>query len=134
MPETKLQILLSTLSPVLHSAELVFCCVQDIPEHSILSREVFSIIRETEGWTIILEKETADRMGWCYDGIFRRISLEVHSSVEAVGLTAVVATELTKHTISANVVAGFHHDHILVPSERADEALRCLQFLQSRCE
>ena len=64
----------------------------------------------------------------------RQITLAIHSDLEAVGLTAAVSAELTRHGISANVVAAFYHDHIFVPAadaERAVEALRTLS-LKSR--
>ena len=130
MTETNLQTLLATLSPSLDPAEMVFCCLGEFPDLAELSTPPFAFINEEERWTIILEKDMADTLGWIYEGVFRRITLEVNSSLEAVGLTAVVATELTKHSISANVVAAFHHDHIFVPVERANDALTCLQSLQ----
>jgi uncharacterized protein len=34
--------------------------------------------------------------------------------------------------MSSNVLAGYHHDHLLVPAERGDEAIRVLRDL-SRC-
>ena len=60
---------------------------------------------------------------------FRCITLRVHSSLRAVGLTAAVSAELARHGVSANVVAGYCHDHVLVPSEQAEEALGHLQNL-----
>ena len=53
----------------------------------------------------------------------------MHSSLHAVGLTAAVAAELSRNFISANVVAGFYHDHVLVPSDQAEEALKHLENL-----
>ena len=60
---------------------------------------------------------------------FRCITLRVHSSLHAVGLTAAVSAELARHAVSANVVAGYFHDHVLVPSDRAEEALKHLENL-----
>ena len=103
---------------------MVFCCLPEVDFTSSL--KPFAIIRETEGWTVIIERSSAEKMGWEYSGIFCCITLEVHSSLEAVGLTAVVSTTLAERGISANVVAGFHHDHIFVPASRANEALEAL--------
>jgi hypothetical protein len=61
--------------------------------------------------------------------VFRCITLSVHSSLDAVGLTAVVATQLAAHNISANVIAAFYHDHVFVPAPHADAALAALQAL-----
>ena len=54
------------------------------------------------------------------------ISLNVHSSLDAVGLTAAFSNRLAEYGISANVVAGFYHDHIFVHSELAEKAIRAL--------
>jgi len=53
----------------------------------------------------------------------------VHSSLEALGLTAAVSAALTEAHISCNVLAGFHHDHLLVPVADADRALEILHEL-----
>jgi hypothetical protein len=55
----------------------------------------------------------------------------VHSSLEAVGLTAAVAGALTAAGISANVVAAFHHDHVFVPADRAEAAMAQLDLLRA---
>lgn len=62
----------------------------------------------------------------------RQITLTVHSSLDAVGLTAAFATELTRHGISANVVAGYYHDHIFVAEKDAERAVAALEALSSR--
>lgn len=61
--------------------------------------------------------------------LFRAITLEVHSSLNAVGLTAAVSGALARRGISANVVAAFYHDHIFVPAGQAQEALETLGAL-----
>lgn len=89
----------------------------------------WAVIREDEAVTLILEKTRADSHGLPWQSAFRRITLTIHSSLEAVGLTAAVATRLAAHGISSNVVAAFYHDHIFIQSHRADEALACLKEL-----
>jgi hypothetical protein len=50
----------------------------------------------------------------------------VHSSLDSVGLTAAVSGKLAAHGISANIIAGFYHDHVFVPRNKAQLALRLL--------
>ncbi len=65
------------------------------------------------------------------DGDWARISLGVHSSLEAVGLTAALSNALAEGGISANIIAALHHDHLFVPWSRRQEALRCIKALGS---
>ncbi len=57
------------------------------------------------------------------------ITLEVHSALEAVGLTAAVARVLTDAGIPSNVIAALHHGHLFAPVDRAGEALAALEGL-----
>ncbi len=84
---------------------------------------------EKEGVTVILPKEKADAMDIPYETICAWITLTVHSSLEAVGLTAAVSKTLTEENISCNVVAAFFHDHIFVPVKDAERAMNALQRL-----
>ncbi|MFH5210710.1 ACT domain-containing protein [Antrihabitans spumae] len=83
-------------------------------------------VRETEGWTLVLPQAEADTVGLAYHYVAGWITLSVHSALDAVGLTAAVATTLAAAGISCNVVAGFHHDHLFVPHGRVGEALALL--------
>jgi hypothetical protein len=65
-----------------------------------------------------------------YQGTFRCISLHAHSSLEAVGLTAIVASALARARISANMMAGHYHDHIFIPSSDGEAALEIINALQ----
>ena len=80
----------------------------------------FAIIHEDEATTIIAPAP---------DGDWARISLAVHSSLSAVGLSAAIASALADRGISANIVAGYHHDHIFVPWGRRYEAMETLKIL-----
>lgn len=86
-------------------------------------------VREDEGLTLVLSQDEADRHGLAYEAPQAWITLRVHSSLAAVGMTAAVSAALTKAAISCNVVAAFHHDHIFVPLERGEEARRVLAAL-----
>ena len=125
--ERNLSALLQQLTPVLGPETFVFCSVETEHEHSSLTP--LATVREEEGLTLVVPQAQADVVGLTYQATFRCISLKVHSSLEAVGLTAVVATRLAEEGISANMLAGYYHDHILVPADAADRALAALHQL-----
>jgi len=125
--ETDLTTLLSNLSPSLGPHDYVFCTIADASYGDFAEHQPLASFMETEGLTLVLLKSSADAAGLTYNGSFRCITLNVHSSLEAVGLTAAVATRLAGQGISANVVAAFYHDHIFVGSADADRALALLQ-------
>ncbi len=127
--EKELNKLLASIAPLLSDEEYVFCSLVDPDPERIEAMEAIGTFREQEGITVILNREKAEEQCIEYSGIFRCITLRVHSSLEAVGLTAAVATKLAEAGISANVVAGFFHDHIFVPSVDATAALSSLKEL-----
>lgn len=93
---------------------------------------VEAVIVEDEGTTVIATCEEAERRGWPVGFVAAWLTVEVHSALEAVGLTAAMSAVLADHGISCNVLAGYFHDHLLVPVERADEAIAALQSLRER--
>ncbi|MBV35426.1 MAG: transporter [Rickettsiales bacterium] len=125
MAITDLGTLLENLQPILDEQDYVFCTVAVVPD----SLNTLATFREGEGISLICQKEEAEASGLTYDGIFRKITLSVYSSLEAVGLTAAVSTALTEANISANVVAAYHHDHLFVPADKAAEAMGILKGL-----
>ena len=112
--ERDLSRLLKALNPRLFPERYDFSATADptLPEGQ------FAIVREDEGLTLIKPDPS---------GEWARISLGVHSSLEAVGLTAALSARLADSGISANIVAGLFHDHLFVPWDRRDEALDCLR-------
>ncbi|WP_075292139.1 ACT domain-containing protein [Pararhizobium arenae] len=121
-----LHVLLSEMRPALREADYVYCCVspEDIAKH--LS-STLCIFREEQGVTLIVERSYAQKEALAFGPVMRCITLSVHSALEAVGLTAAVSAALTRHGISANVVAAYHHDHIFVPAGDAERALLALK-------
>ena len=87
-------------------------------------------VREREGVTVVLPREDAEAAGLPFVFESAWLTLTVHTSFEAVGLTAAFATRLAEEGIPANVLAGYHHDHILVPADRADDAIAALRSLR----
>ena len=82
---------------------------------------------EKEGLTLVIEKEKAKQANIKFQATFRCISLGVHSDLVSVGLTAKISSVLFEQNISANIIAGYFHDHVFVPS---NQALRALDFLK----
>ena len=125
--ETNLQTLLASMSPTLDDTDWVFAVVGE--EDAVrLTPHAIASFREAEGLTLVLPQAAADDLKRV-SAPMKRITLEVHSSLEAVGLTAAVASALAEEGISANVVAAYYHDHIFVPKSSADRALAVLQAL-----
>lgn len=124
--ETDLNTLLMSMSPELRPESFVFCTLPgQYGDYPLLSP--VACFREAEGLTLVLTQQSAERACIPYDGVFRMISLTVHSSLEAVGLTAAVSSKLASEGISANVIAAYYHDHILVPSDKAEAAIEALK-------
>lgn len=112
---------------MLNVGDYVFCRINNTEQidlnHTIL------VFKEQEGITVILEKLTADALQLNYSFVASWITLSVHSSLEAVGLTAAISKALTDENISCNVVAAYYHDHIFVDKKDAVKALAVLKTL-----
>lgn len=93
---------------------------------------IHALVREREGTTVIITADGARARGWDIDFEGAWLTLDVHSSLSAVGLTAVVSEALAAESIPCNVVAGYYHDHLLVPSEQADQAIAAIEHLTHR--
>ncbi len=122
--ETDLAKMLATLRVVRRSG--VFTMGEsDDPPASVVAR-AHARIDEEESTTYVLEVADAVAAGWEVPVEMAWLTLSVHSSLEAVGLTAHVSSVLAEEEIPCNVLAGYRHDHLLVPLDRADRAIRLL--------
>lgn len=121
--------ILKALEPQLDSEEYVFATFPGAAYGEFGAYSPFACVQEEEGLTLVFERSVADSAGIPAGVVCRRISLTVHSSLEAVGLTAAVAGVLAENNISANMVAGYFHDHVFVPRADAEKALRLLESL-----
>jgi uncharacterized protein len=124
-PGTDLSSLLRTLDPELRPGPFVFTTVDRVPA----GIDYVAVVVEDEGITLVVARDVADRNGFPYEFVAAMITLRVHSSLAAVGLTAAVASLLADAGISCNVIAGSFHDHLFVPLGRADDALRYLSTM-----
>ncbi|MEX2468651.1 MAG: ACT domain-containing protein [Pseudohongiellaceae bacterium] len=124
--EIDLDKLLALLQPRLLEGEFVFCSIPAVPLGELEALQPLACYHEEEGLSLLLRRPSADAAGIRYNFVSRCITLSVHSSLDAVGFTAAVSNKLATHGIPANVVAAFYHDHVFVPAEQADQALRLL--------
>jgi hypothetical protein len=128
-PVEDLEELLAGIDPVRRPGEFVFATVDtpaDIPGGAEAT------VVEDGRVSCVVDVEVAITLGQVADPRLAWITLRVHSSLTAVGLTAAVSAALASHGIAANVIAGHRHDHVLVPVDRADEALAAIAALAQR--
>ena len=125
MQETDLASLIRTMSPRLLPGIFVFATVDTVPD----GLDPVMTFREPEGITLILRQDeaVAASLAWIFPS--RMITLEVQSSLEAVGFLAAITTRFAKEGIAVNPVSGFHHDHLFVPEGRAEEAMAILMAM-----
>ena len=128
--ETNLKILLKNMSPTLNIGSYVFCSVERsfvVPDSIVLAS-----FMEQEGKTLVLSRESAENHKLEYTSVMAWITLAVHSSLQAVGLTSKVSTALADNDISCNVIAGYHHDHLFVEKDDAEKAMEVLKELSMK--
>lgn len=129
--EHNLQTLLQHMQPEMQDGIFVFATLplaDKIPD----TINPLLTFREREGTTLVLRREDADSIGLSWQFASRLLTLNVHSALDAVGFLAAVTARLAEAGISVNAVSAFHHDHLFVPVERADEALAVLEGLAAR--
>ncbi|MEW5740241.1 MAG: ACT domain-containing protein [Myxococcota bacterium] len=127
-PEKNLQQLLRTMQPSLLEGVYAFVTVANgKPTPPGLSP--LMTYREPEGLTLLLDEKDLAKSGLPHAFFCRGISLNVNSSLYAVGFLAAVSERLARAAMSINIVSAFHRDYIFVPSARAEEALEVLRAL-----
>ena len=120
------------MEPVLDERDFVFCSFPTLDWDQMRELNPIGIFHEKEGVTFILDTKNAVDKKIDYLSVYRLITLNVHSSLDAVGLTAAFSAKLAEKNISANVVAVNYYDHIFVPEEKAEQALEAILELQKK--
>lgn len=122
--ETDLGAMLATLGVQRRPGVFVYIAVQ-VPTPGLIAA-AHAVVKEGRLTTIVLPADAAERAGQATDAQFAWLTLTVQSSLDAVGLTAAVSARLAAVGIPCNVLAGYHHDHVLVPVDRVDDAISVL--------
>ena len=122
--ETDLDKMLATLRVERRPGVFTYATVRT-PAPELLAA-AHGVVTEGDLTTLVLPVEAAERASLPVELEMAWLSLTVQSSLEAVGLTAAFSATLGKAGIPCNVLAGFHHDHILVPVDRAQQAIDVL--------
>ena len=128
--ELDIRKLLSGLEAILADGIYVFATLDGKKVPNGLSPRM--IFQEEEGTTLILLESEANAAGLNHEFPCRMITLNVHSSLEAVGFIAHIATRLAEHGMGVNPVAGFYHDHLFIPLGREQEALSILKKIAKK--
>lgn len=123
--ETDLDLMLATLDVVRRPGRYTFV-TGEWPQLAIVAS---ATVVEEEGVTYVVTIEQAQAAGAPVEFEAAWLTLTVHSALEAVGLTAAVSAALGAAGISCNVLAAYHHDHLLVPADRVEHAIRVLREL-----
>ena len=129
--KTNLKEILRNVTPRLLDETFVFITSSEPLEDLFNSLKPKATFLEDEGITLVINQKDADAHSLQYDGIFKCISLGVHSSLKSYGLISTITRELTKHRISSNIFSGYFHDHIFVQNNLAAEALRVISSIEN---
>lgn len=134
--EQNLTTLLASMNPTLSDETYIFGHIPADSENAstqtyiqdLMNRKHISMIFwEKEGWSLIVpENEIPTQFN--IQPVFRckKITLNVHSSLDAVGFLAAITTRLKELRIGVNPVSGYFHDHLFVPVRKEDAVMQAL--------
>ena len=122
---TDLDRLIKNMEPVLHQDTFVFTTFGD--DQDLSAFDPIMMFKEREGITLIVTQAVAEAQNVKYEFPSRMITLNIHSALDAVGFLARVSSHLAAIDMGVNPVAGFFHDHLFIPADRADDAMLALQ-------
>lgn len=124
--ETDLETILATLHVAARPEPYTYVFAEPA-----LAGRAAATIHEAEGPTYVVTVADAEAAGVAVGFRAAWLTMSVHTALDGVGLTAAVSRALADAGIACNVLAGYHHDHLLVPWADADAALRALDALRA---
>ena len=130
--ELSLSKLLCTLKPLLDPHTCVFITLSPEQQQRPLAlpfSDMQMTFQEKEGLTIITKLEVAEKHGFDYSYRSRMVTLDVHSSLEAVGFMKEISARLADEALSSNPVSAYYHDHIFVKEAEAETAVKVLNTM-----
>jgi len=127
---TNLPQLLASMSPALRDEIFVLITVK--PNDPMPELDAVMRFEEAEGVTLIAPLTAAKVTKLVYEFPCRMITLNIHSSLDAVGFLAVITKHLAALNIGVNPVSGFYHDHLFIPEDRADDVMTALAELSEK--
>lgn len=122
--------LLKSMAPALSSERYAFATIEENAARNLDCDPVMHF-KEDEGVTLILREEDAIRLDIDHEFICQKITLTVHSALEAVGFMAAISAKLKEVGVPCNVVAGYYHDHLFIPVDKVETAMRALDELRA---
>ena len=128
--ERDLDVLLATLDVRMDDEPVVYAVVPQVVDEL----GIRAVVVEDEGITLVLNRDDADEIGLAYEFVGAWLTLTVHSALDGVGLTAAVSRALADAQVPCNVLAGMHHDHVVVPWDRRHAAVAAIRALPSSHE
>jgi uncharacterized protein len=128
--EVDLARILESMRVVRREGVFVFATIP--PGRPLPDVPLAAMVAEVEGTTVVLDRDAAVGAGVQHEFEAAWLTVEVVTSLQAIGVTASVATALAMRGIPVNVVAGFHHDHLLVPLDQVDEAVAAVDLLRQQ--
>ncbi|MEW5996878.1 MAG: ACT domain-containing protein [Candidatus Micrarchaeota archaeon] len=133
---SNLQELLKNMKPTLSKGKFYMASIDESELMALAGYAdyITDIFREKEGLSIVFSEEIKEEMESLTEkkifGPFALITLNVYSDLMAVGFLAKITETLAKEKISVNAFSAYNHDHLFVPYERKEDALKALQKLQ----
>ncbi|MDY2941330.1 MAG: ACT domain-containing protein [Varibaculum sp.] len=115
---------------IVNAGNYIYSLTNTVPEGAT----PLAIVHEAEGISIIIPVHQAQQAGLETSEVFTCLTLNVHSSLTSVGLTALVSRTLAEAHIPCNVIAGYYHDHLLIPAAQATQAEQLLAQLATKTQ